>query len=51
MQRQLGKKRFNELLSGLIIKPQGKPVLVPDSDKRPELNTAANDFMEENENE
>ena len=47
MTRQLGKKRFEELLTGLVIKPQGKPVLVPESDKRPELNTAANDFMEE----
>ena len=47
MQRQLGKKKFDELLSGLIIKPQGKPVLAPESDKRPEFNTAANDFMED----
>ena len=47
MQRQLGKKKFDELLSGLVIKPQGKPVLVPASDKRAELNSAANDFMEE----
>ena len=47
MQQQLGKKTFNELLSGLIVKPQGKPVLVPASDKRPELNSAAEDFMEE----
>ena len=47
MQRQLGKKKFDELLNGLIIKPQGKPVLVPASDKRAEMNSAANDFMEE----
>ena len=47
MQRQLGKKKFEELLSGLIIKPQGKPVLAPDTDKRPELNTAANDFIDD----
>ena len=47
MTKQLGKKKFDELLSGLIIKPQGKPVLAPESDKRPELNTAQNDFMEE----
>ena len=47
MQKQLGKKKFEELLSGLVVKPQGKPVLVPDTDKRPELNTASNDFMEE----
>ena len=47
MQRQLGKKKFDELLSGLIFKPQGKPVLAPSTDKRPEFNTAVNDFMEE----
>ena len=48
MTKQLGKKRFEELLSGLVVKPQGKPVLVPDTDKRPEFSTAQNDFMEEN---
>ena len=47
MTRQLGKKRFDELLSGLIVKPQGKPVLVPETDKRPVFNTAADDFKEE----
>ena len=40
----LGKKKFNELLSELIEKPRGKPVLVPVSDKRPAMNTAADDF-------
>ena len=40
----LGKKRFEELLGGLITKPPGKPALVPESDKRPALNTAADDF-------
>lgn len=40
----LGKKKFNELLSELIEKPQGKPVLVPVSDKRPAMNTSADDF-------
>ncbi|MBQ9030121.1 MAG: DUF2800 domain-containing protein [Oscillospiraceae bacterium] len=44
MTSALGKKRFNELLGGLIVKPQGKPVLVPASDKRPEFNTASTDF-------
>ena len=51
MQKLLGKNRFNELLSGFIEKPQGKPTLVPDSDKRPAMNTAKNDFMEENNHE
>lgn len=43
----LGKKRFAELLGDLITKPQGKPTLVPESDKRPEMMTAADDFKEE----
>ena len=47
MQKLLGKSRFEELLSSLIEKPQGKPTLVPESDKRPAMNTAKNDFMEE----
>lgn len=42
----LGKQRFNELLGDLIEKPQGKPTLVPDSDKRKALNTANDDFKE-----
>ena len=40
----LGKKRFEELLGGLVAKPPGKPALVPESDKRPSLNTAKDDF-------
>jgi len=48
MTKLLGKTKFNELLSGLIYKPQGKPTLVPESDKRPEWNSAENDFKEEN---
>ena len=43
----LGKKKFSELLGNYVTKPQGKPTLVPDTDKRPELNTAKNDFKGE----
>ena len=32
-----GKKEFNRLLGDLVIKPAGKPTLVPDSDSRPAL--------------
>lgn len=42
----LGKTKFEELLGKLIVKPQGKPTLVPMSDKRPVMNTAAEDFKE-----
>lgn len=43
----MGKKKFEEILGGLVTKPPGKPTLVPDTDKRPALNTAENDFKEE----
>ena len=46
MTKQLGKKKFDELLGNYVVKPQGKPVLVPESDKRPEFSTANNDFSE-----
>ena len=47
MTKLLGKTRFEELLDRFIEKPQGKPTLVPMSDKRPAMNTATNDFKEE----
>lgn len=43
----LGKKKFEELLGGFITKPQGKPTLVSDRDKRPAMNTAKEDFKED----
>ena len=49
MQKRLGKSRFDELLTAYIEKPQGKPTLVPESDKRPAMNNAKTDFMEENQ--
>ena len=44
----LGKKQFNDILGGLITKPQGKPTLVPGSDKRPAMTTIIDDFKEDN---
>ena len=46
MQKLLGKARFEEVLAGLIEKQQGKPTLVPESDKRPAMNNAKSDFSE-----
>ena len=47
MEKLMGKKTFTEVLGGLVIKPQGKPTLVPASDKRPAIHTGANlDFTE-----
>ena len=39
IEKLVGKKKFPKLLNGMVIKPQGKPALVDESDKRPELNT------------
>lgn len=49
MEKLMGKKEFKNLLSDLVYKPEGKKVLVPDSDKRPAVNTssAQSDFKEE----
>jgi hypothetical protein len=46
MQKLLGKNKFEELLGDLIIRPQGKPTLVPVTDKRPEISNAKTDFIE-----
>ena len=50
MKSMLGKDQFNTILGNLTHKPQGKPTLVPTSDKRPAINTVEIDFMEENYN-
>lgn len=39
-----GKKKFEEILGALTYKPQGKPTLVPASDKRKAWNPAQEDF-------
>ena len=44
----LGSKRFEELLGDLTYKPPGKPALVKESDKRPAINNAADDFKDKN---
>jgi hydrogenase maturation factor len=48
MEKAVGKKQFNEVLSGLVEKPPGKVKLAPESDKRPAVRNAAEiDFKEE----
>ena len=42
----MGKKKFEEVVGSYIVKPQGNPALVPESDKRPAMNTAYEDFSE-----
>jgi len=46
IEKLLGKKRFKEVLADLVIKPAGKPTLVPEEDKREEISNAADDFEE-----
>ena len=46
MEKLMGKQEFAEVLSGLIIKPAGKPTLVPITDKRPAMTKANIDFSE-----
>lgn len=41
MEKLIGKKKLGELAGKYIVKPEGAPTLVPLSDPRPELNTAA----------
>lgn len=50
LQKVLGKKGVTEYLEAYIDKPEGKPALVPESDKRPAINTVesmANEFTDE----
>lgn len=44
LEKTIGKKAFAELLSNEIVKPQGKPTLVIESDKREPYIKAAADF-------
>ena len=50
LQKVLGKKGVTEYLEAYIDKPEGKPTLVPESDKRPAINTVetmASEFEDE----
>ncbi len=49
MERALGKETFKEVLGDLVIKPEGKPKLVPEGDRRKPISiqTAKTDFKKE----
>lgn len=47
IEKAIGKKMFAGIAMPYIEKPKGKPTLVPDSDKRPEYNSAETDFADE----
>ncbi|BFL99330.1 hypothetical protein TPCV3_09840 [Cutibacterium avidum] len=50
MERLMGKTTFNEVLGDLVVKPVGKPTLVPDTDKRPalDIHSAESEFTKTN---
>ena len=47
LEKKLGKRDFQNLLADLVVRSQGKPVLVPVSDKRAEMNLASVEFADE----
>lgn len=44
LEKLTGKKQFAAICGNYIEKPQGKPTLAPDSDKRPAIDTLTDDF-------
>jgi hypothetical protein len=46
LEKLTGKKNFAAICGEYIEKPQGKPTLAPESDKRPALDLAADDFKD-----
>ncbi|GAV13260.1 hypothetical protein PBN151_3194 [Paenibacillus sp. NAIST15-1] len=44
LEKRIGKKDLEKLIGELIIKPPGKPVLVPETDPRSELNSLEDEF-------
>ena len=50
VEKALGKTAFRAILDGLVYQGEGKPTLVPDSDKRIEINSADAAFADLIEN-
>ena len=48
LEKLVGKKQFAAICSEYIEKPQGKPTLAPESDKRPAIDPVADDFKDVN---
>ena len=46
LEKLTGKKRFAAICGDFIEKPQGKPTLAPESDKRPAIDPLADDFKD-----
>lgn len=48
LEKLTGKKQFAAICGDFIEKPQGKPTLAPESDKRPAIDPVADDFKDVN---
>ena len=46
LEKLVGKKEFAEIAGIYLEKPQGKPTLVPENDKRPAIGSVVNDFKD-----
>ena len=46
LEKRLGRKKFSEVLGKYVVKPQGAPTLVPETDPRKPYSDAAGDFKE-----
>ena len=44
IEKLVGKANFDDIVGPYVIKPEGKPTLVPETDKRPAINDASQDF-------
>lgn len=44
LEKLVGKKELTGLIGDLIVKPPGKPTLVPETDPRPEMNSIESEF-------
>ena len=51
LEKLLTKKGFNTLLGAYVVKPQGKPTLVEDTDPRPSMTSAKDEFNEYTKND
>lgn len=45
LEKRLGRKKFSEVLGRYVVKPQGAPTLVPETDPRKPYSDAAGDFI------
>ncbi len=45
LEKRMGKKKFSDIIGKFVVKPQGAPQLVPETDPRKPYNDAASDFQ------